>query len=249
MNQVNERGSFQFTKGSAFYSGSVAADRGFEIVRATFYKSLPLAEGCEAIQRHLQTRGRPAQALCGFELRGPEPYATRPLFMQFNSTYVEHLRRMDLLVDGLVPTTRANLAVVDGSVHEQHIYAFLYTVPSKTERLTFATSATADLRIHPDGTVENVAAGDVSPAGLKEKVTFVLDSLESKMRDVGASWDLATQIAIYTVHPVGDIIAKVIVPRVASGGRNGIIWHYTKPPVVGLEVEIDVRAVLQELII
>ena len=245
----NERGSFRFTRGSAFYASGVIADPGFEIVRATFDKSLPLGAGFDAVQHHLQARGRPPQALCGLELRGPAPYPTRPLFMEFNSKYVDRLRRLDLLVDGLIPITRANLAVVDGSVREQHVYAFMYTVPSEFERTTFAISATADLKIYSEGAVENVAAGDVSPSGLKEKVTFVVDALDRKLRDLGTSWDMATQIGVYCVHPIGDLIPQVILPAAGSGGRNGVTWYFTKPPIVGLEVEIDVRAVLQELIV
>ena len=249
MTITNERGNFRFTRGSAFYSSGVIADRGFEIVRATFDRWLPLAAGFEAIQNHLRVRGRPLQALCSMELRAPAPYPTRPLFMEFNSTYVDWLRRLDLLVDGIVPITRANLAVVDGSVSEQRVYAFAYTVPSKTDRAAFMTSATADLRIGPDGTVENVAGGDVSPSGLREKTVFVLEALSNTLRDLGASWNLATQIGIYTVHQIGPLIPELILPMAGPGSRNGMTWHYTKPPVQNLEIEIDVRAVLQELMV
>ncbi len=245
----NQRGNFHFTRGSAFYASAVIADRGFEIVRAILENPLPLDAGFELIQRELEGRGRPAQALCGMELRGSAPYPNRPLFMEFNSRYVERLRNLELLVDGLVPITRANLAVHDGSVVEQCVYAFLFTVPSKTDRVTFATSAAADLRFRPDGTPENVAAGDVSAAGLREKVSFVAEVVGSKVREIGASWDLATQIRIYTVHQIGALIPEVILPLVGSGARHGITWHYVYPPVVGLELEIDVRGVLREVVI
>src|SRR5438093_6531342 len=146
-------GNFQFTKGSAFYASAVVADPGFEIVRAILDRPLPLDLGFEVIGRELAERGRPIQALCGMELRGPAPYPNRPAFMEFNSSYVDRLRRLDILVDGLVTVTRANLAVTDGSVTEQCVYAFLYTVPSKVNRPTFATSAAAELKFHPDGTI------------------------------------------------------------------------------------------------
>ena len=90
------------------------------------------------------------------KLRGPAPYPNRPLFMEFNTKYVGLLQSLDILLGGLVPVTRANLAVPDASVAEQCVYAFLYTVPSKANRLTFATSAAADLRFRADGTPENV---------------------------------------------------------------------------------------------
>jgi hypothetical protein len=243
----NIRGNFQFTRGSAFYAGAVIADRGFEIVRAIFENPLPLNAGFEAIQRELRSCGRPVQSLCGMELRGRAPYSNRAAFMEFNSGYVDRLRGLELLVDGLVPITRANLAVTDGSVTEQCVYAFLYTIPSKADRPTFATSAAADLRLRTDGTPENVAAGDTSPAGVREKVSFVIQNVDGKVREIGISWDLATQIRIYMVHEIGSLFSDVILPVVGSGARHGLTWHYVRPPVEGLEVEIDVRGVLQEI--
>src|SRR5437588_6499912 len=114
----NPRGNFHFTKGSPFYASAVLADPDFQIVRTTFEKPVLLNAGFEAIRLELQSCARPLQALCGMELRTQDPYANRPLFMDFNSKYVERLRSLDLLVDGLVPITRANLAVHDRSVTE-----------------------------------------------------------------------------------------------------------------------------------
>ena len=246
---ANPRGNFHFTKGSPFYASAVLADPGFEIVRATFEKPVPLSAGFDAIQREIQNRGRPLLALCGMELRAQDPYPNRTLFMEFNSQYVERLKSLELLVDGLVPITRANLAVHDRSVTEQCVYAFLYTVAAKTNRRTFATSAFADLRRRPDGSVENIAAGDVSPTGLREKVSFVIRTVDENLKDIGASWDVATQVRIYTVQPIGNLIPEIILPVTGPGAHHGINWHYTYPPVVGLELEIDVRGVLRESVI
>jgi hypothetical protein len=225
------------------------ADPGFEVVRAVFEKPVPLSEGFEAIQRELHSCGRPVQALCGIELRGAAPYPNRPLFMDFNSKYVERLKNLDLLVDGLVPITRANLAVYDCSVTEQCVYAFLFIVPSKMHRLTFATSAVADLRTDADGSVQNIAAGDVSLAGLTEKVSYVVHAVDGKLKEIGASWGLSTQIRIYTVRQIGALIPEIILPLVGSGAHHGITWHYVYPPVVGMELELDVRGVLRESVI
>jgi hypothetical protein len=245
----NERGNFRFTRGSEFYASGVVADPGFEIIRATFEKSLPLDLGFETVKRYMDTRQRPLSALCGFELRAAAPYSSRPLFMEFNSRYVDWLRSHDLLVDGLVPATRANLAVADGSITQQHLYAFLYTAPSSDTDRTFATSATADLRRHPDGRVENIALGDISASGLREKMIFIMDSLTEKLRDLGTSWRSATEIRVYAVHPVGELITDLIVPMAGFGARNGVTWQYTRPPVQGLEIEIDVARILQNLVI
>jgi hypothetical protein len=245
----NPPGNFHFTKGSPFYANAVVADPGFEVVRAVLERPLPLNAGFEAIRLELESHQRPLHALCGMELRTQDPYPDRTEFMKFNSKYVDRLRNLELLADGLVPVTRANLAVHDGSVTEQCVYAFLYTVPSKSNRLTFATSAYADLKRNADGSVQNVAADDVSPAGLREKVSFVMHTVDENLKAIGASWDLATHIRIYTVQPIGAFIPEVIFPVAGPAAHHGITWHYVYPPVVGLELEIDVRGVLQESVL
>jgi hypothetical protein len=245
----NPRGNFRFTKGSPFYASAVVTDPGFQIVRAILEKPAPLNAGFDVIRRELQICGRPLQAFCGMELRTQDPYPNRQFFMDFNSKYVDRLKSLDLLVDGLVPITRANLAVHDRSVNEQCVYAFLYTVPSTTNRPTFATSAMADLKRHADGSVQNVAPGDLSPAGLREKVSFVIHAVDEKLKEIGGSWDLATQTRIYTVHPMDSLIPEIILPVIGAGAHHGITWHYVYPPVVDLELEIDVRGVLREFVI
>lgn len=243
------RGGFRFTRGTYFFAGGVVADAGFEIVRARLERPLPIGAGFEAVRRHLTAAGRPSQALCGIELRAPLPYPTRPLFAAFNAEYVEQLRRLDVLVDELVPVTRANLAIDDGSVDEQCLYAFLYTVASPVNRLTFATSAQADLKHLPEGAVEYVAEGDTSPAGLTEKVSFVTRRIDGQLQELGASWEQATHVRAYTVHPIGPQIAEVILPIAGPAARHGVTWHLVRPPVAGLEFELDARAVRQELVV
>lgn len=224
------------------------ADAGFEVVRARLERPIRVTRAFDAMRQYLAALGRPMQAVCGIELRAPVPYQTRDQFAAFNAQYVEQLRQHALLVDGLVPITRANLATGDGSVSEQCLYAFHYTVPSSRGRLTFGTSAQADLKHLPGGTVEYIAAGDTSPRGLTEKVQFVTDRIGRQLDDLGASWALATHIGAYAVHPIGPQIADVV-SRAAGTARHGITWHLVQPPVVGLEFELDVRAVLRDLVI
>jgi hypothetical protein len=47
---------------------------------------------------------------------------------------------------------------------------------------------------------------------------------------------------------IGSLIPEIILPVVGPGAYHGITWHYTYPPVVGLELEIDVRGVLREFV-
>ena len=67
-------GGYRFLPGiSAFSSGTVAMP-GHEIVHVTLAAPLPWRDGFARIDRHLRGEGRPRTALCGIELRSPQPF-------------------------------------------------------------------------------------------------------------------------------------------------------------------------------
>ena len=87
----------------------MVADIGFEIVHVRLSRYLPLQAGFDAIRAHIAGAARPINALCGMELRSPRPF-TFPGFDQFNASYVDVLRASDILVDGMNPVARTNVA-------------------------------------------------------------------------------------------------------------------------------------------
>ena len=67
-------GGYRFLPGiSAFSSGTVAMP-GHEIVHVTLASPIPWRDGFARIDRHLRTENRPRTALCGIELRSPQPF-------------------------------------------------------------------------------------------------------------------------------------------------------------------------------
>jgi len=105
----NLAGNYRFlaAEGRPF-SGGALADPGFDLVHATFERPLALDEGLEAAARHLEQAARPIGAIAGFELRIPEPF-TADGFEGFNLGYVERLKSIGLVVDGLLPAARTKL--------------------------------------------------------------------------------------------------------------------------------------------
>ena len=69
----------------------MAAEAGYEIERARFATTLPLAAAYAAVEAHLKARGRPMTAFAACELRSPEPF-TEQGFVDFNKIYVQTLR-------------------------------------------------------------------------------------------------------------------------------------------------------------
>src|ERR1700728_447042 len=105
----NDKGGYSFLKGIAPYSAGVVANADFEIERARMAKPLPIAKAFVRMDAHLKSLGRPPQALCGMELRSPIPL-TFEGFNDFNAGYVRFLKERDLLVSGVNPVARTNVA-------------------------------------------------------------------------------------------------------------------------------------------
>lgn len=64
------------------------------------------------------------------------------------------------------------------------------------------------------------------------------------MAAFGASWESTTGVQAYTVHDLYPFLADEIVARGAA--RHGLTWQFCRPPVIGLEYEMDCRAVATE---
>ncbi len=89
---VFREGGYRFIKAVFQYSGGVAAEPGFEIVRARLAEPLALADGFAAVEAHLDGAGRPPAAFCACELRSPAPFSEQG-FLEFNRLYAATLER------------------------------------------------------------------------------------------------------------------------------------------------------------
>jgi hypothetical protein len=71
--------------------------------------------------------------------------------------------------------------------------------------------------------------------------------MERRLAAMGVGWDAVTATQVYTVHDIHSFLADEIVRRGAA--EAGLTWHFARPPVQGLEYEMDVRGVPSELVI
>jgi hypothetical protein len=71
--------------------------------------------------------------------------------------------------------------------------------------------------------------------------------MERRLQGIGASWSQVTATNIYTVYDVNAMLATVILPRIGAAAQHGVTWHYTRPPIVGIEYEMDVRGGTREI--
>jgi hypothetical protein len=241
-------GGYRFIRGVFQYSAGVAAQPGFEIERARFFRPLPLAEGFQGIQAHLQRKGRTPSALCACELRSPAPLSDAG-FSKFNTLYVDQLKAWDIYRNDLNPIARSNVCPAKFAPAQPSIYAFSYTVPAKAgARGTFVIAGSAETpEGKPSYREHAVRAGEVSADAIVDKARWTLGEMERRMSALGFSWSDSTALQLYTVHDTWPVLEKEMVGRGAI--MAGLTWHFARPPVMGLEYELDTRAVFREIVL
>lgn len=242
------RGGFSFLKAGMPYSSGAVAARGFEIVRARLAKPVSVADGFKAIDAHLKHVNRPSQALCAIELRSPKPF-TFDGFREFNLGYVEYLKARDIHVNGINPVARTNVAPEIGAPAVPSLYGFSYTVPSTNSPSTYVVAGGGEW---PEGSSDPatvIRKGETSPAAIREKARFVVGLMQSRLMRMGVKWEDATMTNVYTVYDIGPFLASEILPKMGAAANHGVVWHYTRPPIVTIEYEMDVRCSRREVIV
>jgi len=244
----NKRGNYYFLKGIAPYSAGVTAEAGFEIVHVRLSRYVPLRAGFHTVEAHLRKAGRPCQAICGMELRSPKPFSFTG-FNEFNAGYVDVLKQWDLLVDGMNPIARTNVAPAVNPPAEPTLYGFSYTVRSNAKRKTFVVAGAGEL---PEGSLDPndvVRPGESSPAAIQEKMRFVIGLMENRLKGLTVSWNDVTVSEIYSVHDIHPFLKTELLERQEESGAHGLTWHYSQPPIESIEYEMDLRGCATELVI
>jgi len=241
-------GGYRYIPGLFQYSGGVAALDGHELVRARFREPLPMAEAFAAVEAHLAAIGRPTTAFAHCELRSAEPFTDQG-FVDFNRQYVTTLERWGIYRDGVNPVARTNVCPAYGKPAEPSMFAFCYTVPAEPGRPPgFMLAGGGDARPGSAPYAERIVRyGEISPDALREKVRFVVEAMEARLAALGFGWRDAVFSQAYTVRDIGALVGEELAARGAMAG--GLVWHFARPPVLGLEFEMDVCGVGRELVL
>jgi hypothetical protein len=244
---VFKPGGYRYIKAGFQFSSGVATEPGFAIERARLARPLPLKAGFAAVEAHLAALGRPSTAFAACELRSAEPF-TEQGFEDFNREYVKTLERWGIYRDGVNPVARTNVCPQYDKPREPVLYAFSYSVPADSRRGGFIIAGGAEVR----GGVEAYAArtvryGETSADAMREKLRYVVELMEGRLKALGYGWADALATSAYTVHDIGALIGPESVARGAAGA--GLTWHYARPPVQGLEFEMDVRGAGREILL
>lgn len=249
---VFEAGNYRYVRGPFQYSGGVAAQPGYAIERVRFAKRPNMVEGFKAIEAHLTARGRPFTSFCACELRSPAPF-TEQGFIDFNRVYVGTLERWGIFKDEENPVARSNVCPELDGPTEPSFESFCYTVPADSVAPgradpSFHIAGSGEAPEGPGGYEERIIRlGDTSDSAMLEKALYVLGAMETRMKALGVGWAQATATQVYTIRDLYPFLADEIVSRGASPA--GLTWYYARPPVEGLEYEMDARGVPVEIVI
>ena len=249
MAEVNDfaDGGYRFIKGVFQYSAGVAALPGHRIERVRFAEVVPLDEGFARIAAHLRSIGRPLTAFCACELRSPSQFTDQG-FYDFNKAYAAVLESWGLLALGENPVARSNVCPAIDPPGTPGFYAFSYAVEDASAPPSFVIAGSGEsMEGNATYRERTVAYQDVSPAGMLAKARHVLGVMEARMAALGFAWKHTTAAQVYTVHDILPFFGDEMVRRGVA--RHGLVWHWTRPPVIDLEFEMDTRGVMLERVI
>jgi hypothetical protein len=240
-------GGYRFIPAVFQYSGGVAALPGFAIRRVRFQQPVPLAQGFERIERVMRDAGRPPTAFCACELRSPAPFSDAG-FRAFNEVYVVTLKKWGIYDGKVNPVARSNVCPEVDPPPEPSFHAFSFTVAAADAAPSFVIAGSGEAREGTGSYAERtVRHGETGADAMREKARYVLDEMERRLGRFGFGWPETTATQVYTVYDLHPFLADEIVRRGAA--RAGLSWHFCRPPVQGLEYEMDCRAVHREEII
>ena len=202
----------------------------------------------DAIEAHLAGIGRSPTAFCACELRPPAQF-TDGDFVAFNRRYVERLAAWGIFRGEVNPVARSSVCPEIDPPTTLSFYAFSYTVPSANSAArSFVAAGSGEAREGGASYEERIIRrGDQSPGAMREKAYFVLGALEQRMAALGFGWADVTATQVYTIFDIHPLLANEFVRRGAIPG--GLTWHFARPPVQGLDFEVDMRGVAHELVI
>ena len=245
---VFEPGGYRYEPSVFQYSAGVAAEPGYALARVRFRQPLPMAEAFAAIEALLKAAGRPTTAFAACELRSPDAFTDQGV-KDFNRQYVTTLERWGLFRNDVNPVARTNVCPAWRKPAVPSMAAFSYTVPSDDRQAaSFVLSGGGDARPGSAPYSERIIRlNDTSPEGLREKVSYVISEMERRLKTLGFDWADATSTQAYTVHNIGHLVGELLAERGAIDA--GLVWVYARPPVIGLEYEMDVRGLAHERVV
>jgi hypothetical protein len=240
----NKAGAYKILPGGAAFCSGIIPHEGYEVVRVLLRPWIPLEQGYAFIESYLKSVGRPVQAFGGIELRVPAPLAMKD-WSSFNVPYLEQLRKWGLIFGENSGVCRSNIALTLHPPTITSLCAFTYTAPTSAKNKTFFLSGQADI----DAAGKAIAEGDTGPAAMQKRARYTIDTVGATLAKLGVSWRDTTQIAFFHAHEIPGLWGSELLGSLGEALSRGVLVYRARPPIAGLEVELEARAVRQEIVV
>ncbi len=246
-------GNYAYLPSVFQYSAGVVASLGYRLEQVRFKQAVPLHDGFMAVEEHLRAIGRPTTAFAHCELRSPRQFDDEG-FIAFNEYYVKQLQAWGIYQgaigaqDAINPVARTNVCPEHYGPKEVSMLAYTYSIPILAAIKSFVLSGGGDAKKGSEPYRERIIAyGDTSLTGLRQKMVHVIAEMHTRLVGLGLSWHDVTKVQAYSVQPIASLVDELLsMPGLIP---DGLIWHFARPPVSGLEYEMDLRGMVNELFI
>jgi hypothetical protein len=84
---------------------------------------------------------------------------------------------------------------------------------------------------------------------MREKAGRVMAIMQERLRGLEATWARVTAINVYTAQPIHDLAEHEILRLAGPAAIHGVHWYPSRPPIEGLEFEVDLRGVGRLLVV
>ena len=92
-----------------------------------------------------------------------------------------------------------------------------------------------------------VRRGETSPAAMAEKAAHVMGEQAARLAGLGVDWSDVTAVDVYCPHPLHGFLAAGVLGPMGPAAAHGVHWFLSHPPIAGLEYEMDMRGVRDEI--
>jgi hypothetical protein len=240
MVELHDTLAFAFDPGLRFASNGVVARPGHTFEHLWLAPHLEFDEGCRFLGRHLTGLGLTPTALVGMDVRLPATLSLKD-FVSFNDHYLAQLDTWGLLRDGISPLARTNVSPTHGSPQEPDLAGFSYVVPEGNTHLSYVISGIAEIPVggaYPD---DIVSRGDTTAGALVKKANTIVDVLEIRAATLAVTWEASDTVHLYSAHDLAYRVSREVLGARGHAPADGLVWFDAAPPVVGLELELDIR--------
>jgi len=217
--------------------------------RVAFQTPFPWRTGFAAIERYLTEQNVPLLGFCACELRSPAPVHGRPDLSHSTGIYCDTLATVAAFMTGDDnPVARSNVCPVIDEPAERII---LRPFPSRGRRQG-ASGSLCDRRQRGKPTTAMLPYRDRHSRSLRrhgsrkrwrEKGVFRSGTHGTAYGDFGSILAPDNSVPGLYCLSTSTRFFRMRLSRRGAAARHGLTWHLARPPVQGLEYEMDCRSV------